>query len=163
LHVRAETGVMVAEFTGIDDDPDNPTRAAVPGSMRPQVTGIFTDLTPATAPDGLESSSVHVTVDSRYSSSPTAIKLVLMVVGVLLLHPLCLSTPSSVMRVLRVVHGLAALASLLSLRGLDAVDRLSDRRCVPRSCTRSCGPGGIVVPVPAFGQFVGANTSDNGY
>ena len=140
LHVRAETGVMVAEFTGIDDDPDNPTRAAVPGSMRPQVTGIFTDLTPATAPDGLESSSVHVTVDSRYSSSPTAIKLVLMVVGVL-----------------------ATLASLLYLHRLDGVDGRSDRRFVPRSWTRPSGLDGIVVTVLTFWHFVGANTSDDGY
>ncbi|WP_010539914.1 arabinosyltransferase domain-containing protein [Dietzia alimentaria] len=143
LRVRAETGILTAEFTGLEPDPDgveDPVSAAVPGTMRPQVTGVFTDLTPTTAPDGLGESTVEVTVDSRYSSSPTTIKLLLMVIGVL-----------------------ATLASLVFLHRLDRIDGRSDRRFVPRSWLRLSGVDGVVIGVLAFWHLVGANTSDDGY
>nr|WP_235026608.1 arabinosyltransferase domain-containing protein [Dietzia lutea] len=143
LNVRAETGILVAEFTGLERDPDDAddaVRAAVPGTMRPQVTGVFTDLTPVTAPDGLGSSTVEVTVDSRYSSSPTALKLVLMVIGVL-----------------------ATLASVVFLHRLDGIDGRSHRRFVPRSWSRLSGVDGVVIGVLGFWHLVGANTSDDGY
>ena len=143
LHVRAETGVLVAELTGLERDPDSaedPVRAAVPGSMRPQVTGIFTDLTPTTAPDGLESSTIDVTVDTRYSSSPTLLKLVLMLIGVA-----------------------ATVASVWFLHRLDRLDGRTDRRFVPRTWMRLSGLDAVVVGVLTFWHFVGANTSDDGY
>ena len=143
LHVRAETGILVAELTGLEHDPDDadsPVHAAVPGSMRPQVTGVFTDLTPATAPEGLGESTIDVTVDSRFSSSPTLIKLVLMLVGVA-----------------------ATIASLWFLHRLDRIDGRSDRRFVPRSWMRLSGVDTVVIGVLTFWHFVGANTSDDGY
>ncbi|MBB1009214.1 arabinosyltransferase, partial [Dietzia sp. SLG510A3-3B2-2] len=140
LHVRAETGILTAEFTGLERDADDAVRAAVPGSMRPQVTGVFTDLTAATAPDGLGESTVEVTVDSRYSSSPTLLKLVLMVIGVL-----------------------ATLASVVFLHRLDGIDGRSGRRFVPRSWSRLSGVDGVVIGVLGFWHLVGANTSDDGY
>ena len=143
LHVRAETGILTAEFSGLDrnpDDADDPVRAAVPGSMRPQVTGVFTDLTAATAPTGLGESTVEVTVDSRYSSSPTLIKLALMVIGVL-----------------------ATIASVVFLHRLDGIDGRSGRRVVPRSWSRLSGVDGVVIGVLGFWHLVGANTSDDGY
>lgn len=140
LRVRAEVGLLTAELTGLDDDPDDPVSGALPGSMRPQVSGVFTDLTPTTAPAGLDESTVHITVDSRYSSSPTVIKLVLMVVGVL-----------------------ATLASVFYLHRLDRIDGRSNRRFVPRSWTRPSGIDAVVVGVLGFWHLVGANTSDDGY
>ncbi|MBB1042746.1 arabinosyltransferase, partial [Dietzia sp. Cai40] len=123
LRVRAEVGVLVAELTGLSEDGDrggdddengqDPVSAAVPGTMRPQVTGVFTDLTPTSAPEGLGGSTVEITVDSRYSSSPTVLKLALMVLGIL-----------------------ATLASVVFLHRLDGIDGRSDRRFVPRSWTR---------------------------
>lgn len=154
LRIRAETGVLVAEFTGLDPasrdaadtdtagaaDTADPVRAAVPGTMRPQVTGVFTDLTPATAPDGLGSATVEITVDSRYSSSPTVLKLVLMVLGVL-----------------------ATIASVVFLHRLDGIDGRSDRRFVPRTWKRLAPVDGVVIGVLGFWHLVGANTSDDGY
>lgn len=140
LHVRAETGVLVAEFTGLVDDPEEPTRAAVPGTMRPQVTGIFTDLTSATAPDGLDEATVHLTIDSRYSSSPTAIKLILMVLGALL-----------------------TVASVFYLHRLDRIDGRADRRFVPHTWKQLSWVDAVVVAVLGFWHLVGANTSDDGY
>ncbi|MGF0225850.1 arabinosyltransferase domain-containing protein [Dietzia natronolimnaea] len=149
LRVRAEVGVLVAELTGLsevggqggdDENGEDPVSAAVPGTMRPQVTGVFTDLTPTSAPDGLGESTVEITVDSRYSSSPTALKLALMVLGVL-----------------------ATLASVVFLHRLDGIDGRSDRRFVPRSWTRLSAVDGVVVGVLGFWHLVGANTSDDGY
>ncbi len=140
LRIRAETGVMTAELTGLDDNPDNPVSAALPGSMRPQVTGVYTDLTAASAPAGMESATVEVTVDSRYSSSPTVLKLVLMVIGVL-----------------------ATFASLIYLHRLDGIDGRSGRRFVPRSWKRLAPVDGVVIAVLGFWHLVGANTSDDGY
>ena len=147
LTVRAEVGVLVAELTGLSEEAvedaaeaGEPVRAAVPGTMRPQVTGVYTDLTPTTAPDGLGEATVDITVDSRYSSSPTVLKLVLMVIGVL-----------------------ATLASVLFLHRLDGIDGRSGRRIVPRSWTRLSAVDGVVVAVLGFWHLVGANTSDDGY
>ncbi|EYT62189.1 arabinosyltransferase [Dietzia sp. UCD-THP] len=144
LRVRAEVGILVAELSGLSDDDgadgEDPVRAAVPGTMRPQVTGIFTDLTPTTAPEGLGSSTVEITVDSRYSSSPTALKLTMMALGVL-----------------------ATLASVVFLHRLDGIDGRSGRRVVPRSWTRLSAVDGVVVGILGFWHLVGANTSDDGY
>ena len=146
LNVRAETGILVAELTGMEQDPEdaqdgeNPVRAAVPGSMRPQVTGIFTDLTPTTAPDGLGESTVEVTVDSRYSSSPTLLKQILILVGIA-----------------------ATIASVWFLHRLDRIDGRTHRRVVPRSWLRLSGVDGVVISILTFWHFVGANTSDDGY
>ncbi|HHX85282.1 MAG TPA: arabinosyltransferase, partial [Actinomycetales bacterium] len=138
LRVRAETGILVAELTGMDADPD--TRAAVPGAMRPQVTGVYTDLTATTAPDGMAAATVDVTVDARYSSSPTLLKIVLMVIGVI-----------------------ATVASVFYLHRLDAIDGRRDRRFVPRSWKRLSPVDGVVIAVLGFWHLVGANTSDDGY
>src|SRR5699024_2979610 len=142
-HVRAETGILVAELTGLEHDPDaadSPVHAAVPGSMRPQVTGVFTDLTPATAPEGLGESTIHVTVDSRCSSSPTLLKLVPLLVG-----------------------AAAAVAALWFLHRLDRIDGRSDRRFVPRSWMRLSGVDTVVIGVLTSWHFVGAGTSDAAY
>ena len=143
LHVRAETGILTAELTGLERDPenaDNPVNASVPGAMRPQVTGIFTDLTSATAPDGLGDSTVDITVDSRYSSSPTLLKLILMLIGIA-----------------------ATVASVWFLHRLDRIDGRTDRRFVPRTWMRLSGLDTVVVGILAFWHVVGANTSDDGY
>ena len=140
LHVRGETGILVAEATGLPDDPDSPVRAAMPGEMRPQVVGIFTDLRQGTAPKGLADMTAHVTVDARYSSSPTALKTVLMLLGVL-----------------------ATLASVFYLHRLDGIDRRRDRRFVPRSWRRLAPVDTVVIGVLTLWHVIGANTSDDGY
>lgn len=140
LHVRGETGVLVAEATGLPDDEDHPVRAAMPGQMRPQVVGVFTGVRPGDAPAGLDAMHASVTVDARYSSSPTAIKVVLMVVGVL-----------------------CTLASLLYLHRLDGLDGRRDRRFVPSEWTRLAPVDWVVGAVLGLWHVIGANTSDDGY
>ena len=70
-----------------DPDPDDPAKPGQPlrgersgYDFRPQIVGVFTDLS-GPAPPGLTFSA---TIDSRYSTSPTLLKLLAMILGVAL-------------------------------------------------------------------------------
>ncbi|OZE93105.1 arabinosyltransferase [Rhodococcus sp. 15-2388-1-1a] len=107
----------------------------VDGDIRPQVVGIYTDLT---APvDGL---NVRADIDSRYSSSPTTFKLLAMIVG-----------------------ALAVIASLFALHRLDSMDGRRHRRFLPSRWKSVTGVDAVVVGVLVLWHFIGANTSDDGY
>lgn len=110
------------------------------GDMRPQVVGLFTDLAPENAPEGLSGMTAHITVDSRYSSSPTLIKLLAMIVGVA-----------------------ATIGSLYYLRQLDLQDGRHHVRIMPRQRRGITPLDGIVAGVLGIWHLVGANTSDDGY
>ncbi|WP_280387272.1 arabinosyltransferase domain-containing protein [Nocardia wallacei] len=114
---------------------------AAPGAtsasdLRPQVVGVFTDLTGA-VPDGMR---VNIDVDSRFSTSPTPLKLVVIA--------LCL---------------LATLISLLALHRLDGTDGRARRRFLPQRWWRLRPVDGVVFAVLLVWHFIGANTSDDGY
>ncbi len=106
------------------------------GDHRPQTVGVFTDLT-GDAPAGLEFSAE---IDSRYSSSPTVVKIVAMVLAVLL-----------------------TLISLITLARLDQTDGRRHRRFLPRRWWRFDLKDGVVVGVLVLWHFIGANTADDGY
>src|SRR5271165_6058950 len=75
---------VVAEFVGLTQGPNaehpgSPLRGEKSGyDFRPQIVGVFTDLA-GPAPPGL---SFSATVDTRYSSSPTPLKMAVMILGV---------------------------------------------------------------------------------
>ncbi len=79
-HADKVTGEFVGLVKGPDSDkPGEPLRGERSGyDFRPQIVGVFTDLV-GPAPPGLTFSA---TVDSRYSTSPTLLKMVVMIVGV---------------------------------------------------------------------------------
>ncbi|WP_165914876.1 arabinosyltransferase domain-containing protein [Nocardia alba] len=110
--------------------------AAVAADLRPQVVGVFSELTGA-APADL---AVRVDVDARYTSSPTWLKLAAIVV--------CL---------------LATAVSLLALHRLDALDGRSARRFLPQRWWRLRPVDWLVFSVLLVWHFIGANTSDDGY
>ncbi|WP_280448544.1 arabinosyltransferase domain-containing protein [Nocardia brasiliensis] len=106
------------------------------GDIRPQVVGVFSELTGA-APAGLH---VNVQVDSRFSSSPTVLK--------------------------RIAIGLAALATvvaLVALYRLDGNDGRASRRFLPTRWWRLRPPDYLVFATLLVWHFIGANTSDDGY
>ncbi|NLG56516.1 MAG: arabinosyltransferase [Rhodococcus sp.] len=124
------------EFVGLTNDLGEPITGGMAHDYRPQVVGIFTDLE-GNAPDGL---SVTVDVDSRFTSSPTLIKLVAMIVAVL-----------------------ATIASLVALARLDGTDGRRHRRFLPAHWWKFTAVDGVVLGVLGIWHFVGANTSDDGY
>ncbi|WP_425292318.1 arabinosyltransferase domain-containing protein [Corynebacterium mayonis] len=127
---------------------DEATTVEVPGTshkeeededLRPQVTGIYTELqgdAAALADAGL---SAQVQINSRFTSSPTIWKLTAMILG-----------------------ALSALVALLSLWRLDRLDGHRDPMFSP--AWKTFTPlDAIVLAILGFWHVFGANTSDDGY
>lgn len=142
LTLTAHADKVVGEFVGLTqgphaDHPGTPLRGERGGyDFRPQIVGVFTDLV-GPAPPGLQFSA---TVDSRFSSAPTALKLVAMVLGLALI-----------------------IASLVALHVLDTADGIRHRRFLPTRWWSLTALDGLVTAVLVWWHFVGANTSDDGY
>jgi arabinosyltransferase C len=136
---------VVGEFVGLTADPDpdglakpdQPRRGERSGyDFRPQIVGVFTDLS-GPAPPGLQFSA---TIDSRYSSSPTLVKMLAMILGVAL-----------------------TVVALGALHVLDSADGMRHRRFLPPRWWSMSPLDGLVAAVLILWHFVGANTSDDGY
>lgn len=146
LRFSAHADKVTAEFVGLsqadstdptETDPDEPLRGERGGyDFRPQIVGVFTDLD-GPAPDGL---SFSATVDSRYSSAPTALKLAAMVLGVL-----------------------CTIVALLALHVLDTADGVRHRRFLPARWWSVKPLDVLVIATLGWWHFVGSNTSDDGY
>ncbi|WP_255801967.1 arabinosyltransferase domain-containing protein [Mycobacteroides abscessus] len=142
LEVSAHSDKVTGEFVGLtqgpkDAKPGQP-RAGERGGydFRPQIVGIFTDLS-GPAPEGLKLSA---TVDTRYSSSPTVAKFIAMILGVLL-----------------------TAISLVALHTLDTADGRRHKRFMPEGWWKPRPLDALVGAVLVWWHFVGANTSDDGY
>lgn len=133
---------VIGEFVGLKQGPTTehpgaPLRGEKSGyDFRPQIVGVFTDLAGPTPP-GL---SFSATVDTRYSSSPTLLKMAVMILGLLL-----------------------TAASLVALHVLDTADGTRHRRFLPSRWWSVGGLDALVIAVLVWWHFVGANTSDDGY
>ena len=142
LTFTAQADQVTGEFVGLrqgptDEDPGEPLRGVRGGyDFRPQIVGVFTDLT-GPAPPGL---SFTATVDTRYSSSPTLLKWIAMIAGVLL-----------------------TAVALGALHVLDQADGVRHRRFLPARWWSLRPLDGVVAAALVWWHFVGANTADDGY
>jgi len=142
LTFTAHADRVTAEFVGLKQGPNAehpgaPLRGEKSGyDFRPQIVGVFTDLA-GPAPPGL---SFSATVDTRYSSSPTPLKMAAMILGVVL-----------------------TAAALVALHVLDTADGTRHRRFLPPRWWSIGGLDALVIAVLVWWHFVGANTSDDGY
>ncbi|GAA5047280.1 arabinosyltransferase domain-containing protein [Nocardia callitridis] len=130
------TGLVQQQQPGAEPGVSDLVEGQLVGDLRPQVVGVFSDLKGA-APEGL---SFHMTVDSRFSSSPTLIKLVAMIAAVV-----------------------CTLIALGALARLDGSDGRGHRRFLPANWLKPTWADGAVIGTLAVWHFVGANTSDDGY
>jgi arabinosyltransferase C len=140
-HADKVTGEFVGLYASPDQnsgvDPGRPLRGERGGyDFRPQIVGVYTDLS-GPAPPGLTFSA---TIDSRYSSSPTWIKMLAMILGVA-----------------------ATAISLIALHRLDVADGVRTRRVLPPRWWSVTPLDGVVTAILVWWHFVGANTSDDGY
>lgn len=103
---------------------------------RPMVVGLFSDA-PDVATSGM---SAHVTVDSRFTSSPSVAKLSAIVIG-----------------------ALATIISLGALHRLDGRDGRRHRRLLPRDWWKPRPVDGVVIAALTLWHVIGATTSDDGY
>ncbi|MCV7258934.1 arabinosyltransferase domain-containing protein [Mycobacterium shimoidei] len=142
LVFTAHPDQVTGEFVGLTQGPNTehpgePLRGERGGyDFRPQIIGVFTDLS-GPAPPGLTFSA---TIDTRYSSSPTWLKLAAMVLGVTL-----------------------TIAALIALHVLDTTDSTRHRRFLPPRWWSITGLDALVTAVLVWWHFVGANTADDGY
>ena len=142
LTFTAHADKVTGEFVGLKKgkDSDDPG-AALKGErggydFRPQIVGVFTDLS-GTAPPGL---TFNATIDSRYSLAPTPLKTAAMAIGLL-----------------------ATLAALIALHVLDTSDGTRHKRLLPARWWSVSALDALVLAVLVWWHFVGANTSDDGY
>ncbi|GAB1814200.1 arabinosyltransferase domain-containing protein [Mycobacterium sp. MUNTM1] len=142
LNFTAHADRVTAEFVGLTQGPNaehpgSPLRGEKSGyDFRPQIVGVFTDLS-GPAPSGLKFSA---TIDTRYSSTPTPLKMAAMILGLVL-----------------------TAAALIALHILDTADGTRHRRFLPARWWSVGGLDTLVIGVLVWWHFVGANTSDDGY
>ena len=105
-------------------------------NLRPAIVGVFTDLTGA-APQGL---SLSATIDTRYTTTPTALKLTAMVLAVI-----------------------ATIVALIALWRLDQLDGRRASRVIPSRWRTFTAVDVVVVGGFLSWHVLGANSSDDGY
>ncbi len=108
------------------------------------MVGVYSDLQGSaqaltSGPDA-ERLSVRAALDSRFTSTPTLVKFVAMLVCIL-----------------------ATLLSLVALHRLDGVDNRRARRILPAHWWRFTAVDAVVVGTLLLWHVIGANTSDDGY
>jgi arabinosyltransferase C len=140
-HAERVNGEFVGLVQGPDAEgsakPGDPLKGERSGyDFRPQIVGVFTDLSGPAPPD----LSFSATIDSRYSTSPTLLKLIAMVVGIAM-----------------------TILALGALHVLDSADGMKHRRFLPPRWWSIKPLDGLVTVVLVWWHFVGANTSDDGY
>ncbi|OBI82087.1 arabinosyltransferase EmbB [Mycobacterium asiaticum] len=126
-----------ANFVGLKDPGGGPLRSGFPDpNLRPQIVGVFTDLT-GPAPPKL---SMSATIDSRFSTTPTTLKL-LAIVGAIV----------------------STLVALIALWRLDQLDGHRMRRWIPANWRTFTLLDGVVIFAFLLWHVIGANSSDDGY
>ncbi|WP_157119891.1 arabinosyltransferase domain-containing protein [Nocardia fusca] len=136
LTVTSSAAVTTAELTGTVRADGTPFRAQVDRDIRPQLVGVFTDLSQGQL-DGIR---LHADIDSRFTSSPTPLKLAAIVGAVVF-----------------------TVLALIALHLLDITDGRRARRFLPAHWWRFRLADGAVLGVLVGWHIIGANTSDDGY
>jgi len=132
LHLWADAGSVGADFVGIPG-----AVGVLPAEKKPQIGGIFTDLTVPAQP-GL---SARVDIDTRFITAPTPLKTAVMVVA-----------------------ALSVLAAVAALAALDRRSRGRIRSGAPRRAGAAIrlADAGVIATLLGW-HVIGATSSDDGY
>ena len=126
-----------AEFVGLTQQDGSPQRTGYPDpNLRPAIVGVFTDLS-GPAPPGL---SLSATIDTRFTSQPTTLKLVAILLAIT-----------------------STVIALLALWRLDRLDGRRMHRLIPTRWRTVTPVDGVVVGGFLLWYVIGANSSDDGY
>ncbi|NUP26695.1 MAG: arabinosyltransferase [Nocardia sp.] len=136
LTVTSSALASTAELTGTARADGTPFRAEVGRDIRPLLVGVFTDL-PEAQLGGIR---LHADIDSRFTSSPTPLKIAAIIGAVVF-----------------------TVLALIALHLLDTTDGRRARRFLPAHWWRFGLADGVVLGVLAGWHIIGANTSDDGY
>ncbi len=126
-----------ATFVGLTDPGGKPVRGGFADpNLRPQIVGVFTDLT-GPAPAGLRLSA---TIDTRFSTTPTTLKLLAMVGAIV-----------------------STIVALVALWRLDQLDGRRMHRLIPTRWRKFTLVDATVIAGFLVWHLIGANSSDDGY
>jgi arabinosyltransferase C len=145
LRITSDADATAAWIPDGGPDGEDLTGTPLTEDMRPMVTGIYSEMTDtpdSTAAATAAGLKADVTVDSRFTSSPTAVKYAAEILGVVL-----------------------TVVALVTLHRMDVLDGRTRkrRRFLPAGWWRPRWLDGIVGAVLVIWYFIGANTSDDGY
>ena len=137
IEITSTQAGAYATFVGLSDPAGKPVRDGFPDpNLRPQIVGVFTDLT-GPAPPGLRFSA---TIDTRFSTTPTTLKLAAMVLAIV-----------------------STIVALVALWRLDQLDGRRMRRLIPTNWRAFTLADTTVIFGFLLWHVIGANSSDDGY
>ena len=137
IDITSTSDGTFANFVGLAKPDGSPTYSGYADpNLRPTIVGVFTDLT-GPAPPGLTFSA---TIDTRFTSHPTALKLTAMLLAMV-----------------------STAIALLALLRLDRADGHRMHRLIPSRWRTASPVDGVVVGGFALWYVIGANSSDDGY
>jgi len=138
IEITSSQAGTFATFVGLTDpSTGKEQRSGFPDpNLRPAIVGVFTDLT-GPAPPGL---SLSATIDTRFSTTPTTLKLAAMLVAII-----------------------ATVVSLIALWRLDQLDGRRMRSVIPARWRTFTATDVVVVGTFLLWHVIGANSSDDGY
>ncbi|MEV6274632.1 arabinosyltransferase domain-containing protein [Nocardia sp. NPDC051832] len=136
IKIDATDARTSVEFLGAQREDGTPFQNTVTRDIRPQVVGVFTELDQAQ----LTGAHLHADIDSRFTSTPSAVKLAAMIAAAIF-----------------------TLIALIALHLLDNSDGRRARRFLPAHWWRVTAADVVVLGTLLVWHFLGANTSDDGY
>ena len=137
IEITSTRAGTFATFVGLTDPTGKPQSGGFADpNLRPQIVGVFTDLT-GPAPPGLRFSA---TIDTRFSTTPTTLKLAAMVLAIL-----------------------STIVSLVALWRLDQLDGRRMHRLIPTRWRKFTLADATVIFGFVLWHVIGANSSDDGY
>ncbi|WP_156689126.1 arabinosyltransferase domain-containing protein [Mycobacterium sp. Marseille-P9652] len=137
IEISSTLAGTFATFVGLTDPAGRPVRAGFSDpNLRPQIVGVFTDLT-GPAPPGLQFSA---TIDTRFSTTPTTLKLAAMVLAIV-----------------------STIVALIALWRLDQLDGRRMHRLIPTRWRKFTLVDATVIAGFLIWHLIGANSSDDGY
>jgi arabinosyltransferase B len=138
IEITSSEAGTFATFVGLTDSTTGKEqRTGFPDpNLRPAIVGIFTDLT-GPAPPGLSASAV---IDTRFSTKPTPLKLVAMVLAIV-----------------------STIIALVALWRLDRLDGHRMQRWIPQRWRTFSATDVVVIGGFLLWHVIGANSSDDGY
>ena len=137
IEITSTQAGAFATFVGLKDPAGKPVSGGFADpNLRPQIVGVFTDLT-GPAPPGLRLSA---NIDTRFSTTPTTLKLVAMVLAIV-----------------------STIVALVALWRLDQLDGKRMRRLIPANWRKFTLADATVISGFLLWHVIGANSSDDGY
>ena len=137
IEITSTKAGAFATFVGLNDPAGKPISGGFPDpNLRPQIVGVFTDLTGPAPPD----LKLSATIDTRFSTTPTTLKLVAMVLAIL-----------------------STIVALVALWRLDQLDGHRMRRLIPANWRTFTLADVTVICGFVLWHVIGANSSDDGY